>query len=243
MVALYLGLQAVVAYVLRVAWSIGRGELRGGHPDVVGAATTPIATNWDGRALVVMLVIVVVAVVVSWIVHACWRTCWPVADPPGLGCVPATRRVYFLYAVLAGGGAAILGGLLTTLLADGHPLYQAVAMLGLSTSPGIRVGLALTVVCVVPWVEELVFRGVLLSGLMRRLPTGLAVLASALVFGGVHLPDFRYAWYAVPALVGLGLVLAMLRLRARSLWPAIVAHAANNLLAVSVWFIATPAIH
>ena len=95
------------------------------------------------------------------------------------------------------------------------------------------------VVCVAPFVEELVFRGVLLSGLASRMHIGWAMLVSAIVFGCVHLPDFKFAWYPVPALILLGLVLAWLRVRTRSLWPSITLHAANNFFAVLGWFLVT----
>jgi hypothetical protein len=90
---------------------------------------------------------------------------------------------------------------------------------------------------VAPFVEELVFRGVLLSGLASRMPIGWAMLASAVVFGCVHLPDFKFAWYPVPALIILGLVSAWLRVRTRSLWPSITLHATNNFIAAIAWFV------
>ncbi|MGA0122803.1 MAG: type II CAAX prenyl endopeptidase Rce1 family protein, partial [Gaiellales bacterium] len=53
-----------------------------------------------------------------------------------------------------------------------------------------------------------------------------AVIVSAGAFGLVHFqPD------AFPTLFALGLILGLLRLRTRSIWPPIVLHAANNGLA------------
>jgi membrane protease YdiL (CAAX protease family) len=132
-----------------------------------------------------------------------------------------------------------LGGALTHLLAGHHQVAQDVSLLAGNVSVGMRLLLAVLVVCVAPFVEELVFRGVLLSGLASRMPVGWAMLGSAIVFGCVHLPDFRFAWYPVPALVILGLVSAWLRVRTRSLWPSIMLHAANNFFAVLGWFLLT----
>src|SRR6185437_7523835 len=77
----------------------------------------------------------------------------------------------------------------------------------------------------------------LLSGLASRMPIGWAMLVGAIVFGCVHLPDFKFAWYPVPALIILGLVSAWLRVRTRSLWPSITLHATNNFIAAIAWFV------
>jgi membrane protease YdiL (CAAX protease family) len=78
---------------------------------------------------------------------------------------------------------------------------------------------------------------VLLSGLASRLPVAWAIIVSALIFGGAHLPDFQFAWYPVPALILLGLVLGWTRVHTRSLWPSIALHATNNLFAAVAWFV------
>jgi len=87
-------------------------------------------------------------------------------------------------------------------------------------------------------VEELLFRGVLLSALIKRVHVGWAVTGSSLLFALVHLPGLDYQWYALPNLILLALLLAGLRLRSGSIWPAVLAHGANNLLAVAAWFVA-----
>jgi membrane protease YdiL (CAAX protease family) len=136
------------------------------------------------------------------------------------------------------GFIVLLGGAITHALAGPHPVRQDVAVMASQASLGMRLLLALLVVCVAPFVEELVFRGVLLSGLASRMRSGPAIAVSALIFGCAHLPDFKFAWYPVPALVLLGLVLAWLRVRTRSLWPSITLHAANNFFAILAWFVA-----
>src|SRR5262249_18887029 len=56
---------------------------------------------------------------------------------------------------------------------------------------------AISVVVVAPVGEELLFRGVLLRGLQRRLPTGQAVAVSALAFALVHVVLDPGAGFAV----------------------------------------------
>lgn len=236
-VLLYFVLQLVLGGVLGVLFAFGHGiamGLQGRH-----APTAELLANPDVKAVLVSLTIVLAAVVMFWIVRRRWPEQWRVADPPGFGFVRARGRYYGL-ALAAGVLVAFSGGLLTQWFAQGHQVQQDVTVMGGRVAPGMRVLLAFLVVSVAPLVEELIFRGVLLAGLMQRMSTGWAVLASALVFGGVHLADFGFVWYPIPALAGLGVVLALLRLHLRSLWPAVVAHAANNLVAVAGWFVLVP---
>jgi membrane protease YdiL (CAAX protease family) len=86
-------------------------------------------------------------------------------------------------------------------------------------------------------VEELLFRGVLLSAVARYTGNGVAIVLSALLFACVHLPDLSFLWYALPNLALLGLILGWLRVQSGSIWPAVVAHGMNNLLAVVSWFV------
>jgi membrane protease YdiL (CAAX protease family) len=72
--------------------------------------------------------------------------------------------------------------------------------------------------------EEALFRGALL-GAFRPAGPGVAVGATALLFGFYH----GSFWKVVPTGL-LGALLGTVALRARSLWPAVAAHLANNVL-------------
>lgn len=87
---------------------------------------------------------------------------------------------------------------------------------------------AVLVIAVVPAVaEELLFRGLLLRSLRGSFGAAAAVAVSAAAFGAFHLSPHRFLPQAV-----LGALLGVLALRSGSLWPAVVAHAAHNGLAV-----------
>ena len=86
----------------------------------------------------------------------------------------------------------------------------------------ILVTLALLVL-VAPLVEEAVFRGVALSGLLERFGPATAIGMTAVLFSAIHLDLWRF----VP-LVFLGVVLGYLAWHARSIWPAVLAHALVN---------------
>ena len=189
----------------------------------------------DVRVVLTVITIAAAAAVMIALVRRTWPAQWARADLPGFGLVAPARRSTFAAAVLLGVALLLLNGVVTRLLSHGHPIQQDVSVLAREVPPGLRALLAVLVVCVAPVVEELVFRGVLLSGLASRMRIGWAIVVSAVIFGCIHLPDFRFAWYPIPGLILLGLVLAWLRVRTRSLWPSITLHATNNLVAAIAW--------
>ncbi|MCZ6597836.1 MAG: CPBP family glutamic-type intramembrane protease [Planctomycetota bacterium] len=75
--------------------------------------------------------------------------------------------------------------------------------------------------------EELLFRGAILSGLRRDLSPRRVVFWQALLFGAVHASIYRFLPTAI-----LGGILAAITLRARSVWPAMALHVAYNGLLV-----------
>jgi membrane protease YdiL (CAAX protease family) len=96
---------------------------------------------------------------------------------------------------------------------------------------------AVLVVTVAPLAEELLFRGALLRGLMRRTTPAWAAFGSALAFAAVHpftSPSIGSV-IAVPGLFVLGMVSAGLAIRTGTLSASILLHAGFNLLtAISV---------
>lgn len=96
--------------------------------------------------------------------------------------------------------------------------------------PGVW-GPVVTIVALVvlaPLGEELVFRGLLLRGLVRRLPFGWAALVTSAVFATAHVDAWLLAnWARGIALVTVGMGLAWLY-RWRGYWAAVAAHATVN---------------
>lgn len=91
---------------------------------------------------------------------------------------------------------------------------------------------AFAVLVVAPVGEELLFRGVLLRGLLRRTNPTLAIWGSALAFALVHVILDPGAGFAVPALLLLGLLSGYRAQRTGDLSQSILLHAGFNLLAV-----------
>lgn len=81
------------------------------------------------------------------------------------------------------------------------------------------------VVIVAPVIEELIFRGIILSGLRKNYPAISAVFISAVLFSLFHLNPWQ-----MPATFVLGLVLGWIMIRTNNIILAITGHAINNLL-------------
>jgi membrane protease YdiL (CAAX protease family) len=95
-------------------------------------------------------------------------------------------------------------------------------------------------VILAPLVEELLFRGVLLRSLLRKVTPATAVLVSAIVFALVHLAGDPNTLPFLPALTGLGVALALVALRTGDLSASIFIHAGFN-LTTTVLFLASGA--
>jgi membrane protease YdiL (CAAX protease family) len=81
--------------------------------------------------------------------------------------------------------------------------------------------------------EELAFRGILLSGLRRKLPPVALVVGIGVIFGLFHVTLYRIAPTAV-----LGMILTLIAIMTGSVFPGILLHAGNNALGVIAgdWF-------
>ncbi|WP_119396508.1 CPBP family intramembrane glutamic endopeptidase [Salinibius halmophilus] len=87
----------------------------------------------------------------------------------------------------------------------------------------IIVATLLGIVVVAPFVEEIIFRGMALFGMAKKLGFWPAAVISSLLFGLLHgdiIGAFIFA-----------MLLCYITWQAQTLWPAIIAHFVNNLLA------------
>jgi membrane protease YdiL (CAAX protease family) len=83
---------------------------------------------------------------------------------------------------------------------------------------------AVLAVCVMaPLLEEMLFRGIVLRGFLQRYSRWQAICMSALLFGAAHMNIYQFVVGFV-----MGVVLAWLYERTRSLIPCIALHAAYN---------------
>lgn len=100
--------------------------------------------------------------------------------------------------------------MLSAVFRDAPPAGFACALIVLSVVPGL--------------VEELLFRGYLLGGFLRRWPPVVAVAFTSVFFAAVHL-DPQHALLVLP----LGVWLGVMTWRTGSIVPAVLCHLFNNL--------------
>ena len=106
-------------------------------------------------------------------------------------------------------------------------------------TPG-RVLWLLALVALTPAVcEEFLFRGVLLAGTRRHLTPIKVILLNGLIFGAFHVPSATI-YRLLPSAI-LGMLLAWVVLRTRSIWPGMLMHFVNNgsivILTSSPWIL------
>ena len=90
-----------------------------------------------------------------------------------------------------------------------------------------------------PFVEELVYRGVLYSAFQRKMGIPAAFILVTLLFALVHVPQY-YPSYSTILLLGLlSLILTSIRYKTNNLWPCVVLHTLFNGIQ-SAMFIAEP---
>ena len=91
----------------------------------------------------------------------------------------------------------------------------------------------LLLVCLVgPVLEELLFRGIILEGFLNRYSPGKAIFWSAFLFGLFHMNP----WQFIPGFL-IGILLAWIYMKTRSLIPVILIHIINNSLSYFVMYL------
>lgn len=96
-----------------------------------------------------------------------------------------------------------------------------------TAAPNIYKGLMLFVAIVfAPLAEEFIFRGVLLQRWAVRWNLPIGIIMSSVLFGILHVNNPL-------GLTMFGVIMALLYIRTRSLWVPIIAHAINNIVAIT----------
>ena len=88
-----------------------------------------------------------------------------------------------------------------------------------------------------PLIEEYVFRGILFTGFYNAFGTYLSATVVTFLFVITHMPEALHYWPAWIGIVSLGVVTIMLRIKTRSLLPAIAAHFSYNFVLVTTVYV------
>lgn len=239
MLVLYFLLQVAMGALIGAL--IGLGVFLVDHGQPVAELTQTIKAllaRPDVNVLLVAGAIGGATATMLWLVRRRWPLLWQRAAPPGFGLAAPRDATFYVIALAAGMALPIVGGMLTQFLAHGHRVPQDIKQLGAQASLASKFVLMTVAITIAPLIEELLFRGVLLSAWLKRLNVGWAVACTSLAFALVHLPDLKFLWYGLPNLAMLGAAFAWLRLKSGSLWPAVLAHGINNLVTTLAWFFA-----
>lgn len=122
-------------------------------------------------------------------------------------------------------------------LSSGIPFESNVDDLGSGRSETqFVVTLIVLTVVIAPIAEEIVFRGLLMRGLLRVMPVGPALALQGVLFGVAHVDPARGAGNVGLAILlsAVGVVLGGAAYMHRRLAPAMIAHAILNAIAVSL---------
>jgi membrane protease YdiL (CAAX protease family) len=144
---------------------------------------------------------------------------------------PTARRAlqYFAAGLFLGVAVLFAPNLLPS--RDDFPLRK------LFSSPGAAYAIALFAVLVAPLIEELIFRGVLFSFFERLVGLWFAIVATALLFAGLHVPEYWGAWNGLLLVSLAGGVFSLARGLTGSLAPSVILHLAYNAsLMVSLFY-------
>lgn len=142
----------------------------------------------------------------------------------GLG---AFDRQLLPRAVLMGFLAVLLSNLIFALVQSGHGEQLHNPQVDMLRSIGTGFGGAFLMIflatTVVPFVEELAFRGLLYGWLRQRFGLWQSVAISSVFFAVMH-----DSILLVPVITVVGIVLALLYERHQSIWPCVIAHGTFN---------------
>ncbi len=146
---------------------------------------------------------------------------------------PSARQVV---SYLAGGGElAIAASLVLLLLPDsqGFPLEK------LFDSRTASFAIGAFAITVAPVIEEVVFRGLLFAIFERAAGMRFAVVATAILFAGLHVPEYWHAWNHMIMILIVGMVFSLARGVTGSLAPSIILHIGYNCLIMAGLFFST----
>jgi membrane protease YdiL (CAAX protease family) len=214
-----------------IAFLVAYAALSAGHMGLVNATIGFEAYLGEGPRLPPHMLIVSQTIKAAALVGVVWLVAlhWRGLDWRAVGFTPARAR-WFVAAIVV----ALLGFLASVVLAKlavsavpewarltasryawgDAPAWQMLILLGFT-------------IFVTPVAEELFFRGFLLQWLASHRPLWLAILVSSVMFGASHIVPPQ----AIVA-AAMAVLISILYVVSRSVWPCIVCHSLNNALGV-----------
>lgn len=139
------------------------------------------------------------------------------------------------------GGAAL--SLVVMIVPPLLPERKGFPLEKLFNSPTSAYAIAAFAVIVAPFMEELLFRGLLFAFFEKHGGLTFAIVATAILFAGLHIPEYWGAWNNVVMILIVGFTFSVVRGLTGSLTPSFVLHLAYNGTLMLLLFLQTQHFH
>jgi membrane protease YdiL (CAAX protease family) len=139
------------------------------------------------------------------------------------------------------GGAAL--SLVVMIIPPLLPEGKSFPLEKMFNSPVSAYAIAAFAVLVAPFMEELLFRGLLFAFFEKHGGLTFAIAATAVLFAGLHIPEYWGAWNNVIMILVVGLTFSLVRGLTGSLTPSFVLHLAYNGTLMLLLFLQTQHFH
>jgi membrane protease YdiL (CAAX protease family) len=123
------------------------------------------------------------------------------------------------------------------------PDTQAFPLEKLFSSRPASIAIGAFAVLIAPVVEEVVFRGLVFAIIERTVGLKVAIVTTALLFAGLHVPEYWHAWNHLLMILLVGVVFSLARGVSGRLTPSIILHIGYNSLIMIGVFISTKHFH
>ncbi len=151
----------------------------------------------------------------------------------------STSRCHVMGSILGGfilaSSIISLEFLFPTSTAGGASVFDKFTMNGVA----IRYSWLVVGILVAPFVEELLFRGVVFSIIKSHLNDICGAIVSVMAFMLVHVTQIGHDWKSALAIFALGMTCATVRVKGMSLWLAVSVHASYN-ACLTLWSVIYP---
>lgn len=139
------------------------------------------------------------------------------------------------------GGAAL--SLIVMIIPPLLPEKKSFPLEKMFNSPASAYAIAAFAVLIAPFMEELLFRGLLFAFFEKHGGLTFSIIATAVLFAGLHVPEYWGAWNHVIMIMIVGLAFSLVRGLTGSLTPSYVLHLAYNGTMMLLLYIQTHQFH
>jgi membrane protease YdiL (CAAX protease family) len=217
----------ILQFIVLIPWAASFQITHGGPP------TQEQVEAWvySARGALLLLVLTIISQLIT--IAACWMIVTRNRKEPFLKSLGwhwagmnNAKRFGFVAGVVA--GMFVLEIILAQVLPDNpNTAFHKI----INSSQTNRILVVVMAVLAAPIVEEVLYRGVLYSGLRRAMGTTASVIVVTVLFTAIHVPQYVGAWAGLTALALLSFVLTLIRAKTGSILPCVAVHLVFNSVA------------